>query len=106
MKNDNYVKFIQAIKDKKKVKITLETRDEGVVERVCIPFDFGANKKYKDGLERYYFNALDSSDGRKDLAVLESKLLTVEVLPEHFDPEDYITWDPNWILKRNWGIYS
>lgn len=106
MKNENYVKFIQAIKDKKTVKITIETKDEGPVVRSCIPFDFGANKKYKDGLDRYYFYALDSPDGRKDLPVLEARLIHLEILKDGFEPEDYISWDPNWILKRDWGRYS
>jgi len=106
MKNDNYVKFILAVKDKKVVKITIETKEEGPVTRTCIPFDFGANKKYKDGLDRYYFYALDSPDGRKDLPILENKLISLEILKDKFEPEDYVTWDPNWILKRDWGSYS
>jgi len=106
MKNDNYVKFVQAVKDKKMVKITVETKDDGAVERTCLPFDFGATKKYKDGLDRYYFYAIDSPDGKIDLTVLEAKLIKLEILKDGFEPEDYVTWDTNWILKRNWGNYS
>lgn len=41
---------------------------------------------------------ITKSDGQiQEINVLES---------ESFDPADYIKWEPNWIFKRDWGVYS
>jgi hypothetical protein len=36
----NYQSFIQAINEKKIVKVQINTYEKGIVERFCIPFDF------------------------------------------------------------------
>ena len=34
------------------------------------------------------------------------QVISIEVLPDTFDPAEFVTWDTNWIVKRDWGKYS
>ncbi|PLW79679.1 hypothetical protein C0585_06820 [Candidatus Woesearchaeota archaeon] len=95
--------FIQAINEKKKVKVKINTDEKGIIIRDCIPFDFGTGKL--PGI-RYHFLDLTSPDGPHNLSVLPNKLLEIEILDETFNPADYIKWKPNWKLARDWGEFS
>jgi len=33
-------------------------------------------------------------------------MIKIELLGETFDPANYISWKPNWFIKRDWGNYS
>jgi hypothetical protein len=103
---NHYDVFVSAINDKKMVKIKCDTKEKGVIERICIPFDNGPSRKYKDGLDRFHFYDLDSPDGKHNLSILEAQLINIELMDEIFEPGDYVKWEPNWILKRDWGKFS
>lgn len=98
--------FFEAIKSKKIVKIRINSKDKGVIERICIPFDFGESRRYKDGLVRFHFYDLDSPEGKHNLSILPEQLLHIQITDKDFDPGDYVKWEPNWIYPRNWGSYS
>jgi hypothetical protein len=98
--------FILSINDRKILKITFDSKEKGVIERICVPFDFGPSRKYKDGLDRYHFYDLNSPEGKHNLSILVEQLLSCEIQDILFDPKDYVTWTPNWIVKRDWGIHS
>lgn len=98
--------FITAIHGKKKVKITFDSKEKGIITRKCVPFDYGPSRKYNDGRDRYHFYDLDSPEGNHNLSILPEQLITIELLNETFEPSDYVTWRPNWIVKRDWGKYS
>ena len=102
----DYQKFIDAIRNKNLVKVSINTDEKGLINRTCVPFDFAVSKKYKDGLERFHFYDVDSPDGSHNLSVLPEKLYSLDVLNQEFDPGDYVTWTPNWTISRDWGIYS
>ena len=103
---NHYDIFVLSIKGKKKVKIKCDTKEKGIIERTCIPFDHGPSRRYKDGLDRFHFYDLDSPDGKHNLSILEIQLINIELIDETFEPGDYVTWEPNWILKRDWGKFS
>jgi hypothetical protein len=103
---NNHEIFLQAIFKKCIVKITISTHEKGVIERFCIPFDFGPSRKYKDNLDRYHFYDLDSPEGKHNLSILPEKLISISMTENKFEPENYISWKPKWFIKRDWGVYS
>jgi hypothetical protein len=102
----HYDDFIDAIHLKKLVSVTINTENKGTIIRKCIPFDFGPSRKYKDGLDRYHFWDIDSPEGSHNLSILPEQLMNIGILDEEFNPSDYISWTPNWYIKRNWGSSS
>jgi len=103
---DIYNSFIDAIHEKKCVLIVADTYEKGIIERICIPFDYGPSRKYKDGINRYHLFDLDSPDGSHNLALKPDQILKIEILNDHFDPNDYVHWETNWYISRDWGPYS
>ena len=102
----HYNYFIDAIHLKKLVFVTINTESKGTIKRKCIPFDFGPSKKYKDVLSRYHFWDIDSPVGSHNLSILPEQLMNIEILDEEFNPSEYVSWKPNWYIKRDWGISS
>ena len=99
--------FLETINNKKKVRIKADTQEKGIIERICIPFDFGSSRKYKDGNNRYHFFDLDSPDGSHNLSILPEQLISIEVLNEGFEPKYYVRWKPiSWFTPRDWGEFS
>jgi len=105
-KQEIYKLFLDAINEKKKVKIKVNSFEKGVIVRECVPFDYGASRKYKDGKERYHLYDLDSPEGEHNLSILPEQLIEIDILDKNFDPKDYVKWTPNWIFKRDWGEFS
>jgi hypothetical protein len=105
-KQNIYPNFIDAINKKKVVEIKFNSFEKGVIIRKCIPFDYGISRKYKDRRDRYHFYDLESPEGDHNLSILPEQLIEIEITEENFDPKDYVKWTPNWIIKRDWGIFS
>ena len=101
-----YEIFISSIHDIKLVKIQCDSKEKGIIERICVPFDHGPSRKYKDGLDRFHFYDLDSPDGKHNLSILPEQLIAIEVQNTVFEPGNYISWTPNWFVKRDWGKFS
>lgn len=98
--------FIQAIHDRLIVTLCCDSYEKGHIVRKCVCFDYGPSRKYKDGLDRYHFFDLDSPDGKHNLSILPSQVISVTLTNENFEPSTYVTWTPNWFVKRDWGVYS
>ena len=98
--------LILSIHKKKKVNITFNSHEKGNITRQCIPFDIGPSRRFKDGENRYHFYDLDSPNGSHNLSILPRQLINIELLSEGFNPADYVTWQTNWYIKRDWGVYS
>ena len=103
---DYHSVFIQAIHSKTIISITFRSDEKGTITRRCIPFDYGVSRKYKDGLERYHLLDLDSPDEPHNLAILPERLIEIKLSDTNFNPGDYVSWQPAWIVKRDWGQYS
>ena len=95
--------FLQAIHEKKLVKIKANTDEKGMITRLCVPFDYGTGKL--PGI-RYHFWDLDSPEGSHNLSILPQKLIEIELTDKTFEPANYVKWTPNWKIPRNWGKYS
>ena len=98
--------FLEAIQRKIIVAITFDSKEKGRIKRRCIPFDFGPSRRAKDKSDKYHFYDLDSPDGKHTLSISESQLVNLELTGSVFDPKDYVTWEPNWFVVRDWGSYS
>jgi len=74
-KNTNYSwifigDFIQAIRQKKKVKITFDSKEDGApITRTCAPLDFGPSRRARDQSDRLHH--------RDILELLSEKLLDI-----------------------------
>jgi len=101
-------RFLNAIEQKNMIRVVLNTAEKGVIERECVPFDFGPSRRYNDGYDRYHFFDLNSPDGAHNLSILPGQLIELEVLDVAFEPSHFVTWRPpyRWHIKRDWGIYS
>jgi len=101
-----YETFIQAINQKMIIQLTFNSKEKGIITRKCVPFDFGPSRKYRNGADRYHFNDLDSPDGKHNLSILPDQVISITLSNKHFNPEEYITWKPNWYIERDWGAFS
>lgn len=101
---DKHDSFIEAIHSKKKIKVTIDSKEKGIIVRTCIPFDYGPSRRYKS--DRYHMYNLDSPSGPHNISILPEQLIRVELTDENFEPGHYVTWDPDWNIERDWGKYS
>lgn len=106
-------RFIEAIKNKKLIKIRFDSQEKGAIDRACVPFDFGPSRRnLSSNPNRYHMYDLDSPEGEHNLSILPEQLISLKILEESFDPSKYITWPwppeyvPHWFVSRDWGIYS
>lgn len=99
--------LLDAIHKKNIVSITFNSQEKGLIGRLCIPFDIGPSRRYKDGEIRYHFYDLDSPEGEHNLSILPGQLENIELTNETFNPGDYVTWQKiSWFVPRDWGEYS
>ncbi|WP_099346999.1 hypothetical protein [Clostridium tertium] len=98
--------FVQSINEMKLVKVVFDSYEKGRITRVCVPFDYGPSRRYRDGEDRYHFYDLDSPSSNHNLSILPQQIKSIEILNETFCPEDYVKWTPSWFFKRDWGLYS
>lgn len=107
---NNLDKFIQAIKDKNKVRVKFHSKEDAdFLERVCAPMDYGPSRRVSDGPDRYHFWDYESDDRPHPLSLLPEQIEVIEALEEHFNPADFINWNVTekpWFVQRDWGIYS
>ena len=105
-KMELYETFIEAIDSQRKVSITFNSKEKGIITRECIPYDFGPSNRFNDKQNRYHIYDLSSPKGPHIVAILSSQIINITLLDETFDPGDYVSWPPNWYYPRDWGHYS
>jgi len=99
--------FIEAIREKKLVEVTFYSKKDNANRiRRCVPFDYAASKRDKILVKKFQLYDLDSPNGRHNLPLEESQIISLVKLDESFEPADYIRWDTDWSIERDWGIYS
>ncbi len=101
--------FIQAIKNKQKVEIEFYSKDDqGYITRVCAPMDYGPSRRSPNGGNRYhvwdYYS--DSIKGAHQIPLAQEQIKSFKVLDETFNPEEFVSWDPDWFIQRDWGDLS
>lgn len=98
--------FLEAIHNRRIISIIFDSFEKGEISRKCIPFDYGPSRRFKDGEDRFHAFTLNSPSGNHNISILPKQLIEIEMTNEKFNPGDYVTWEPNWIIKRDWGPYS
>ena len=68
--------------------------------------DYGPGKRIKDRIPRYWVWDYTSDTRAHVLGLLDRQITGLTVLADAFDPAEFVTWTPDWILARDWGVYS
>lgn len=99
--------FIQAIYCKKKIKVSFYSKeDEEVIIRICAPMDYGPSRRTIDKSDRFHMWDYESDTEHNTLSLKPEQISNIEVLEETFEPSEFVTWQTNWIVPRDWGQYS
>lgn len=99
--------FIAAIHSKSKVRVTFfSKKDAHNLSRVCAPMDYGPSRKAADKSDRFHMWDYESDTKNHTLSLLPDQIQSIEVLAEQFDPAEFITWQTNWFVPREWDQYS
>jgi hypothetical protein len=99
--------FISAIHSKNKVRITFFSKEDGRnLIRKCAPMDFGPSRRATNRADRFHAWDYESDEKNHTLSLLPEQIVSIEVLSEMFNPSEFIRWEPNWIVTRDWGDYS
>lgn len=99
--------FIQAIHSKTKIRLTFASREDGHnLTRLCAPMDFGPSRRAHNQEDRFHFWDYESDQTNHVLSILPNQVVNMEFTSEVFDPSEFVTWQTNWIVARDWGQYS
>lgn len=99
----NHSQFIAAINERRKVRVRLYSiPDNGVVDRVCAPLDYGPGGVDHDGLNRYWLWDYAGATGSQSLGLLPQAIQDLQVLGETFDPGLIAPQPAEWSIPRNW----
>lgn len=86
----NHTQFTAALQDRKKVCVRFYSKpDNGVLDRVCAPMDYGPGEN-PDGQHRYWLWDYANDTGAKALGLLPHQILDLQVLGELFNPSEFI----------------
>jgi len=102
-------KFIQAIKDKTKIRLTFYSKQDDMnVTRLCAPMDYGPSRKAKNKDDRFHLWDYESQSQTPfhTLSLLPEQIINMEFTELPFNPSEFINWPTNWFIKRDWGVYS
>ena len=103
----NHQEFINAIHDKKKLKIVFYSEeDKCFLQRICAPMDYATGTRIKDGIPRYWVWDFDSDTKTHTLPLRHERIKSITVLNETFDPSEFVTWVTRWTIDRDWGKFS
>lgn len=96
--------FIDAIHTKRKVCVRFYSNaDNGVLDRVCAPMDYGPAGEVEDGLNRYWLWDY-KNDTSHTLNLLPQQIVEFQMLGDVFDPAQLNVRPPRWSIPRDWGM--
>ena len=100
----NHQWFIDAINEKKKVRVRFYSiADNGVLDRVCAPMDYGPGSETTDGLNRYWLWDYTSTAETHTLGLAPQEIVDLQVLGEVFSPADFGVQPWTWAIPRDPG---
>jgi len=83
--------FVEAIRDKRKVKLTFLSKERGnKTDKLCGPVFYSASVAEKDSGCYYLWN-FESNTGNNFLALSPSQIVSIELTKEHFDLVEFFT---------------
>ncbi|MCA8217291.1 hypothetical protein LGN20_25635 [Burkholderia cepacia] len=99
--------FVAAIHSRNRIRLTFFSKEDGhQLVRRCAPMDYGPSRKAANKANRFHFWDYDSDTSQHTLSLLPAQIVRIDVLDEHFDPAEFVTWPPQWFVERDWGAYS
>ncbi len=101
--------FIQSIHVKNKVRVTFFSKEDQSLEtRLCAPMDYGPTQRKgaKDLRDKFHLWDYESLDGPHTLSLEADQIKSIETTALSFNPQEFVSWTPKWLIKRNWGMYS
>ena len=99
--------FIAAIHSKSKIRVTFFSKeDRHNLSRLCAPMDYGPSRKAADKSDRFHMWDYESDKKNHTLSLLPDQVISIEVLAQPFDPAEFITWQTDWFVPRDWDQYS
>ena len=102
--------FESAIHSKNKIRLTFFSKEDNRnIRRICAPMDLGPSRRAVNQGDRFHFWDYESDKKNHVLSLLPEQAVEMELLPDIFDPAEFVTWDVKkspWFVPRNWGAYS
>ncbi len=99
--------FIQAIHNKTKIQLTFASKEDGRnLTRLCAPMDFGPSRRAHNKDDRFHLWDYESDEINHTLSLLPNQIVNMEFLTDNFEPSEFVTWNTNWLIDRDWGQYS
>jgi len=99
--------FIRAIFCKKKIKVSFYSKeDRDTIVKLCAPMDYGASRRAKDKSDRFHMWDYESDIEQHILSLKPEQISGIEMLEGTFEPSEFVTWQTQWIVPRDWGQYS
>jgi len=99
--------FIQAIHNKTKIRLTFSSKeDRHNLTRLCAPMDFGPSRRAHNQDDRFHMWDYESDKKNHSLSLLPNQIVNMEFTDETFEPSDFVTWEPNWFVARDWDAFS
>ena len=102
--------FVQAIRDKRRVKLTFFSDEEGCSQvKLCAPMDFEPHGIEGEETSRYYFWDFEKGTNGSPLILEPNHILSIQLQKDTFSPSEFVTWDLEelpWFLERDWGQFS
>jgi hypothetical protein len=99
--------FINSIHSKKKIRLTFYSKEDGKpLVRLTAPMDYGPSRRSINKDDRYHFWDYESDTRNHVLSLLPSQIIHMEDSIEPFEPSEFVTWETDWFISRDWGNYS
>ena len=99
----NHSDFIQAIHDKKLVRVEFYSKpDQGVIDRECAPLDYGPEPGVSDGTNRYWIWDYTIAKELNPLGLCSDQIVKVHVMGKGFDVEASGFAARSWSTPRVW----
>lgn len=107
MQHRDHEIFLSAINGLNKVRITFFSHKEGAdVTRTCAPMDFGPKARENPPKDRYHSWDFSSPSGPHTESPEAEHIRSITLLDEKFEPEEFVKWQTNWHVPRDWGRFS
>lgn len=101
----NHPQFLDAIRDKKLVRLVFYSlADGGTVDRECAPLDYGPTPGTDDPLNRYWVWDHANTAGANPLGLISDQIVSVQVLGKDFIPHDLGLAARSWCVARDWPV--
>jgi len=99
--------FILAIRNRTKINLTFFSKEDGKnITRLCAPMDYGPSRRTKNQDDRYHLWDYESDKSNHTLSLLPDQIVNMEFTKINFEPSEFISWETNWFISRDWGKFS